>query len=75
MTPREYRNNEQAHRETASARVLHRYSAEAVQREIDRDKRIGKREAKRIHALLRGPTPPLDDWAGSYLAAVKRARV
>lgn len=40
--------------QTASARVLHRYSAEAVQREIDRAKCISKAETKLIHALLRG---------------------
>jgi hypothetical protein len=40
--------------QTASARVTQRYSAEAVQREIDKDKRIGKAEARLIHALLRG---------------------
>jgi hypothetical protein len=39
---------------TESARGMHRYSAEAVQREIDKDKRIGKAEARLIHALLRG---------------------
>jgi hypothetical protein len=32
----------------------HRYSAEAVQREIDKDRRIGPVEARLIHALLRG---------------------
>jgi hypothetical protein len=33
-----------------------RYSQEAVQKEINKDKRIGGREAKRIHALLKGRT-------------------
>ena len=31
-----------------------RYSPEAVQREIDKDRRIKPAEAKLIHALLRG---------------------
>ncbi len=39
---------------TESSRVMQRYSPEAVQREIDRDKRISPSEAKLIHALLRG---------------------
>lgn len=30
------------------------YNREAVQREIDRDKRIGRKEARLIHALLKG---------------------
>jgi hypothetical protein len=30
------------------------YDAQAVQREINRDRRIGGREARLIHALLRG---------------------
>jgi hypothetical protein len=30
------------------------YNCEAVQKEIDKDKRIGKKEAKLIHALLKG---------------------
>ena len=38
----------------ASARALHRYSAEAAPREIDKDKRISRAEARLIHALLRG---------------------
>jgi hypothetical protein len=32
----------------------HRYSAEAVQREIAKDRRIKPNEARLIHALLRG---------------------
>jgi hypothetical protein len=32
----------------------HRYSAEAVQREIVKDRRIKPNEARLIHALLRG---------------------
>ena len=32
----------------------HRYSAEAVQREIAKDRRIKSNEARLIHALLRG---------------------
>ena len=39
---------------TESARVMHRYSAEAAPREIDKDKRISRAEARLIHALLRG---------------------
>lgn len=39
---------------TMSSATLHRYCAAAVQREIDRDKRIKPREARLIHALLRG---------------------
>jgi len=31
-----------------------RYNKEAVQREIDKDKAIGSKEAKLIHALLKG---------------------
>ena len=31
-----------------------RYAAEAVQREIAKDRRIKPNEARRIHALLRG---------------------
>ncbi len=38
----------------ASARALHRYSAEAATREIDKDKRMSRAEARLIHALLRG---------------------
>ena len=30
------------------------YNKEAVQKEIDNDKTIGKKEAKLIHALLKG---------------------
>lgn len=30
------------------------YNRDAVQKEIDKDKRIGKREAELIHALLKG---------------------
>ena len=33
---------------------LVKYNAEAVQRAIDKDKTIAKREAKAIHALLKG---------------------
>jgi hypothetical protein len=33
---------------------MHEYNREAVDREIAKDKRIGKREAKLIHALLKG---------------------
>ena len=33
-----------------------RYSQEAVQKEINKDPRISKSEAKRIHALLKGRT-------------------
>ncbi len=33
-----------------------KYSAEAVQKEINKDKRIGGKEAKLIHALLKGRT-------------------
>ena len=32
----------------------HRYSADAVQREIAKDRRIKPNEARLIHALLRG---------------------
>jgi hypothetical protein len=32
----------------------HRYSTEAVQREIAKDRRIKPNEARLIHALLRG---------------------
>jgi len=35
-----------------------RYSKAAVDQVIAQDKRIGKREAKLIHALLKGPTMP-----------------
>jgi hypothetical protein len=40
----------------ASAREVeeHRYSAEAVQREIAKDRRIKPKEARLIHALFRG---------------------
>ncbi len=38
----------------ASNAMVHRYSRESVQKAIDADKRIGKREARLIHALLRG---------------------
>ena len=41
---------------------MSRYSKEAVQREIDRDPRISKREARAIHALLKGPTPMPRSW-------------
>ena len=34
---------------------MSKYSKEAVDREIAKDKRIDKREAKLIHALLKGP--------------------
>ena len=37
----------------ASARALHRYSAVAAPREINKDKRISRAEARLIHALLR----------------------
>ena len=33
---------------------LVKYNAKAVQEAIDRDKTIGKKEAKLIHALLKG---------------------
>jgi len=33
---------------------LAKYNEEAVQQAIDKDKSIGKREAKAIHALLKG---------------------
>jgi hypothetical protein len=39
-----------------AAGVAHSYSREAVEREIRRDKRIGAKEAKAIHALLKGRT-------------------
>lgn len=41
--------------QSASSQTLHRYSAEAVDRQIRKDKRIKtKRERNLIHALLRG---------------------
>ena len=40
--------------EKADRRRLPRYNAEAVQNEIARDRRIGGREARMIHAVLRG---------------------
>ena len=43
-----------AQRATQTESNMHRYSPEAVQRAIDRDKRIKPAEAKLIHALLRG---------------------
>jgi len=38
----------------ATAWKLVKYNAKAVQEAIDRDKTIGKKEAKLIHALLKG---------------------
>ena len=38
---------------TAREAERHRYSAEAVQREIAKDRRIKPNEARLIHALLR----------------------
>jgi len=38
----------------AERALEHVYCPVAVQKQIDKDKRIGKREAKRIHALLKG---------------------
>lgn len=32
----------------------HKYNPSAVQKEINKDKRIGGREAKMIHGLLKG---------------------
>lgn len=32
----------------------HHYNRDAVQKAIDKDKRIGAREARQIHALLKG---------------------
>ena len=45
---------------TVSARVMSRYSAEAVQRQIDKDPRISKREAldrRRAPGSPRWPSP------------------
>jgi hypothetical protein len=41
-------------RTNADASNGNRYSAEAVEREIDKDLRIKPREARLIHALLKG---------------------
>ena len=41
-------------RDAPQTESSHRYSPVAVQREIDKDKRIKPAEAKLIHALLRG---------------------
>jgi hypothetical protein len=49
--PRPPRTNGRA---TAPEAEGHRYSAEAVQREIAKDRRIKPNEARLIHALLRG---------------------
>lgn len=43
-----------AERSTTLSPGAPRYSAKAVQREIDRDRRIKPAEARLIHALLRG---------------------
>lgn len=40
--------------EQADRRRLPRYNAEAVQAQINKDRRIGGREAKLIHAVLKG---------------------
>ena len=34
--------------------MVNKYNEEAVQKAIDNDKSIGKKEAKLIHALLKG---------------------
>jgi|HubBroStandDraft_5_1064220.scaffolds.fasta_scaffold1810845_1 hypothetical protein len=55
--------------QTESARVMHRYSAEAVQPEIDKDKRIGKAEARPhpgnpswIESDAQDPRFPREPW-------------
>lgn len=47
-------------RADVKAYVDKKYSAEAVQKEINKDKRIGGKKAKAIHALLKGRTGDAD---------------
>jgi hypothetical protein len=49
-----------------------KYNAEAVQKEIKKDKRIGGKEAKAIHALLKGRTGDADDLTAQYDKLGKR---
>jgi hypothetical protein len=41
--------------------MTHEYNAKAVQAEIAKDRRIKGREAKLIHALLRGRAPAREE--------------
>ena len=43
--------------------MRNKYNPEEVQKAIDRDKTIGKKEAKLIHALLKGRSKNENDTA------------
>ena len=45
--------------------MRNKYNPEEVQKAIDRDKSIGKKEAKLIHALLKGRSKPNENDTAS----------